>query len=227
MESPDSPKYPDRMNSFMTAEHFTLQAARGITNSEIMSRVSIYFMTLSSVLIATAFLAQAPDMDDLFVLFLAIGFPVVLLLGFFTLARLMILSGMDAAYIRAINRVRHFYVQAAPEARAFLLFPPYDDDQSVQIYGGYDFGFWSGTLSAPNAVGGTNSIATTVLVSALLIDRLQMSVVSFLPFSLAILVGVAIAHTALALRIARSRAHEVYRSVKFAAPDESPPDAGT
>lgn len=227
MEPPVSSDFPDRMNSFMTTEHFTLQAARGIINSEIMSRVSIYFMTLSSVLIATAFLAQAPAMDELFVLFLAIGFPVVLLLGFFTLARLMILSGMDAVYIRAINRVRHFYVQAAPEARAFLLFPPYDDDQSVLKYGGYEFSFWSGMLSAPNAVGVTNSIAATVLVSALLIDRLQMSVASFLPFSLAILVGVAIAHTALALRIARSSVQEEYRSVKFAAPDESRPDAGT
>lgn len=225
MDSPNAHRFPDRMNSFMTTEHFTLQSARGIINGEIMSRVSIYFMTLSSVLIATAFLSQAPEMGELFVLFLAIAFPVVLLLGFFTLARLMMLSGMDAVYIRAINRIRHFYIRAAPEARVFLLFPPYDDDQSVLKYGGYEFSFWGGMLSAPNAVGMTNSIAATVLISALLIDRLEMSVAAFLPYSLAILVGAATAHTALALRISRSGVHKEYGTVKFPASDDSHPEA--
>src|SRR3990172_1028068 len=136
METPQIPAYPERLNAFLTTEHFTLQSARGIINGEIVSRVNIYFTTLSSILIAAAFLAQIPQMSQLFGLFAAIAFPVAVLLGLFTLARLMVLGRVDTIYIRAINRVRQFYVQAAPEAQRYLLFPPYDDDRSVRAYGG-------------------------------------------------------------------------------------------
>ena len=53
-------KLPDRMNTFLTSEHFTLQSARGIVNGENSSRVTICFITLSSVIIASAFVAQIP-----------------------------------------------------------------------------------------------------------------------------------------------------------------------
>lgn len=219
MDSSNTLDLPDRMNAFMTTEHFTLQSARGIINGEIMSRVSIYFMTLSSILIATAFLAQAAEMDELFVLFLSIAFPVVLLLGFFTLARLMILGGVDYVYIRAINRIRHFYAQAAPEAYAFLLFPPYDDDQSIRKYGGYEFTFRSGLLSAANMVGVTNSIIASVLVSVLLIEGLELSVRGFIPFSVVIFLLIYFGQTYLALHFSRSGVHEEYRTVKYPAPE--------
>ena len=71
---PATPNLPDRLNGFMTTEHFTLQAARGIVNGEIVSRINIYFTTLSSVLIATAFLAQRPELSQFFQLKLELAF---------------------------------------------------------------------------------------------------------------------------------------------------------
>ena len=124
MENPLPPiTFPDRLNMYSTTEHFTLQSARGILMSESNNRVGVYFTTLASVLIASGFLAQLPAMAQMLTLLAWTAFPVTVLLGLFTFARLMELGRMDTVYIRAINRLRQFYVQAAPEASQFLLFP--------------------------------------------------------------------------------------------------------
>lgn len=215
MEQDESARFPDSMNAFMTTEHFTLQSARGMINSEIMNRVSLYFTTLSSVLIASAFLAQIPAMADLFGFFLWIAFPVLVLLGFFTLARLMVLSRIDAAYIRAINRVRQFYVQATPQIQAFFLFPPYDDDHSVNVYGGYTRDMRGNLLSAANAVSVTNSILATVLVSGLLSAALKMSAASFLPFGVVIFVGMYVLHGVLGTWLSARGLAKEYGEARF------------
>lgn len=213
--------YPERMNVFLTTEHFTLQSARNIVNGEIMNRVTIYFATLSSVLIASAFLAQVPQMEELFGLFLWIAFPVLILLGLFTLARLIVLANMDSVYIRAINRIRQFYVRAAPEVQSFLLFPPYDDDQSTHIYGGYAANFRGNLLSASHAVIVTNSIVATVLVSALLSVSLGMTTLRFLPYGFGILVLIYILHGLIGYALARMDFRPEFRQVRFPAPPSS------
>ncbi len=40
----------------MTTEHFTLQSARGNINAEFVAQVNLYFLTLSSLVVALAFL---------------------------------------------------------------------------------------------------------------------------------------------------------------------------
>lgn len=112
------------MNTYLTTEHFTLQSARAIINSEIASRVGIYFTTLSAVIIAAAFVAQIPEMNEIFQIFGSLAFPIIIILGFFTMFRLSVLSAMYATYLRAINRIRNFYLQSASEIEPFLLFPP-------------------------------------------------------------------------------------------------------
>jgi hypothetical protein len=217
--------YPERMNVFLTTEHFTLQSARNIINAEIISRVTIYFATLSSVLIASAFFAQIPQLAELFGVFIWIAFPVLIVLGLFTLARLIVLGKMDSVYIRAINRIRQFYVRAAPEVQNFLLFPPYDDDQSIYIYGGYSANFRGNLLSASHAVVVTNSIVATVLVSALISVSLGMTTLSFLPYGIGIFILMLILHSVLAYRLARMDFRPEYRQVRFpAATSDSPRD---
>jgi hypothetical protein len=223
MDTPQTSEYPERMNAFMTTEHFTLQSARGLINGEIMSRVNIYFTTLSSVLIAGAFLAQMPEMDNLFILFTWIAFPVVILLGIFTLARLMVLGRMDFVYIRAINRIRQFYVQATPEVQRYLLFQPYDDDRSTRAYGGYATNFRGNLLSAAHIVTVTNSIIATVLMSALISRSLEMTIPGFLPFGLGILVIVYLLHGLLGFTLARMDLRPEYREVRYPSPQSDPP----
>ncbi|HSJ52327.1 MAG TPA: hypothetical protein VLC52_01155 [Anaerolineae bacterium] len=223
MDTPSAPEYPERMSSFMTTEHFTLQSARGILNGEIMSRVNIYFTTLGSVLIASAFLAQVPEMNDLFELFTWIAFPVAIHLGVFTLARLMVLGRTDFVYIRAINRIRQFYVQAAPEMERFLLFPPHDDDRSAHVYGGYATNFRGNLLSAAHAVSVTNSIVATVVLSAAISSALGMTAARFLPFGLGILVVVYVLHGFIGFALAKKDLEPDHLQARFPAPQPGPP----
>lgn len=219
MESLKAPGFPPEMNAFATTEHFTLQSARGLINAELMNRVTLYFTTLSSLLIATAFLAQSPGLADLFGVFVWVAFPVMLLLGIFTLARLIALGRMDSVYIRAINRIRQFYVDAAPEMQRYILFPPHDDERSTRVFGGYSLGFRGNLLSAASAVSVTNSIIATVGVSAILNAWLGMKGLAFLPFGVVLFVIFYILQGLLGQFLAmRDRVPE-YEEVRFPKPN--------
>jgi hypothetical protein len=218
---PQPAAFPDRLNTYLTTEHFTLQSARSILMSESNNRVSVYFTTLSSVLIASGFLAQIPAMSQMLLLLAWTAFPVTVVLGLFTFARLMELGRMDSVYIRAINRVRQFYVQAAPEAGQFLMFPPYDDQRSTQLYGGYSLGARGNLLSVGHVVVICNSIVITVLLSILISTWLNMTFARFAPFGLGLLALAYMSHTLFAVTVARRFRQPEYEDVRFPAPKPS------
>jgi hypothetical protein len=223
LETQPTPEFPERMNAFMTSEHFTLQSARSIINAEIMSRVNIYYTTLSAILIATAFLAQVPGMAYLFRIFAWIAFPVTVLLGIFTFARVIVLGRLDYTYVRAINRARHFYIQAAPQVERYLLFPPYDDDRSVSTYGGYAYtNRWRGNLlSVGHAIRITNSVLAAVLLSALIASSSGLTTPALVPIGLGTFAVIYYLHAVLGLALASSGMHAEYGEVRFPA---LPPD---
>lgn len=210
-------RFPDRMNSYLTTEHFTLQAARSIVNSEISSRVTIYFTTLSSVIIAAAFVSQFPEISQVFVLFGSLAFPLVILLGFFTAARLGVLAGMDAMYIRAINRIRQFYVQSAGDVEQFLLFPPYDDDQSIGIYGGWSpASMRDNLLSSANAVVTSNCVVITVLVGVVATEATSATFIKFLPAGIGVfLLANALHYLVATLLVSPQFANDIYMETRF------------
>jgi hypothetical protein len=220
-----SPQLPDRMNSFLTTEHFTLQSARGMINSEIANRVLVYFTSLSSTLIAAAFLAQVSGMDQVFQLFTAIAFPLILIFGIFTLARLIMLSTMDMVYVRAINRIRQFYVQAAPETADFLLFPPYDDDVSVRKYAGYSTSVRGNLISTGNIINLTNSTVGTVLVGMYLSRVFDLSALQFLPYGVGILIVFLFLHGALGLFLIKEDFYTEYIQARYPDPSAEKPIA--
>lgn len=219
MDSIKEKRFPDQMDSYMTTEHFTLQSARSIVNGEISSRVTIYFTTLSSVIIAAAFVAQIPNMNQVFILFGSLAFPLVILLGFFTAARLGVLGGMDAMYIRGINRIRHFYIESVSEVDQFLLFPPYDDDHSIGIYGGWSpASMRDNLLSAANAVVMSNSIVITVLIGVLTTGYFTMSFVQYLPIGIIVFLVSYVLHYVVAILLVRPQFQkEVYSESRYPA----------
>src|SRR5919204_2836191 len=72
----------------MTTEHFTLQTARGNTVAETNGRVGVYLRTVSTTLVALAFIGQISHLGPVFSLFGLILFASVFFLGLFTFARL-------------------------------------------------------------------------------------------------------------------------------------------
>jgi hypothetical protein len=115
----------------LTTEHFTLQGARAQTVSESTSRAALYIMAVSSTLIALGFIAQSSEAGDLFNVFSLVVLPTLYLIGLFTFLRMSESAEEDLLYGRAINRIRHHYVDlAGDEARLFMM-SAYDDTPGV------------------------------------------------------------------------------------------------
>jgi hypothetical protein len=100
----------------LTTEHFGLQAAASTTVSEASSRSSLYMFTLSSSLVAMGFSART----DSFVPLLATVLPVVVVLGVFTVVRLVDTGVQNVQVLAGIARIRAHYRTLSPEGAAFF-----------------------------------------------------------------------------------------------------------
>ena len=112
---------------FMTTEHFTLQAARSATIAEANGRCALFIGSLSSAVVALAFIGQASGLSEGFFLFGLVLFPSLLFLGIYTFKRVLQTAVEDIIYARGINRIRHYYVELAPEVRRYFIQSIHDD----------------------------------------------------------------------------------------------------
>ena len=113
---------------FMTTEHFTLQTARAVVNAEISARLQLYMTTLSSAIIALALVAQVSGaLGRAFQAFALVLLPVVYFLGVATLARLLQAAAEWRTYGQGMNRIRHWYLEVAPEMAPYFVLPATDD----------------------------------------------------------------------------------------------------
>jgi hypothetical protein len=117
--------------SSLTTEHFTLQGARSTTVSENTGRSSIYLTAVSSALVALGFIGQVSDIGETFRLFSLAVIPVLFWLGLLTYVRVLEKSVEDLYYARAINRIRHYYLELAGEQRGYFLLGGNDDVAGV------------------------------------------------------------------------------------------------
>jgi len=112
---------------FMTTEHFTLQTARSATIAEANGRCALFMGSVSSAVVAVAFIGQASGLSEGFFLFVLVLFPSLLFLGIFTFKRVLQTAVEDIVYARGINRIRHYYIEVAPEVRRYFIQSTHDD----------------------------------------------------------------------------------------------------
>jgi len=117
--------------TMLTTEHFTLQGARSQTVSESGARSSLYLGSVSSTLIALGFVSQVSRGGDVFQLFALAALPTLFFLGLFTFVRLVESSVEDIGYGRAINRIRHFYLEVAGDDSRYFMMSAHDDPLGV------------------------------------------------------------------------------------------------
>jgi hypothetical protein len=128
---PDGERDPAALLPMLTTEHFTLAGARGNATAESASRSALYLGSLSAVLIGLGFVAQVSEAGDLFRVFALVALPTLYLLGIFTFVRLVESSIEDIFYGRAINRIRHFYIEQAGEDARYFMLSGHDDAPGV------------------------------------------------------------------------------------------------
>jgi hypothetical protein len=142
----------------LTTEHFTLQGARSQTVSESTGRAALYLGSVSSALISLGFVAQASRNGTLFQVFTLVILPTLYALGLFTFVRLVELSVEDILYGRAINRIRHFYLEQAGESARYFLMTGHDDAAGVLRNMGITVTRWQLYFTASSAIAVVNSV---------------------------------------------------------------------
>jgi hypothetical protein len=121
MDEPADPLARQLALTALTTEHFNLQTARMGTIAEANGRSTLYLGTLSSAVIAIAFIGQASQLGDAFYLFALTLLPPVFLLGVFTYLRLVQTSIEDMVYVVGSFRIRQYFLRLDPAAAPFFL----------------------------------------------------------------------------------------------------------
>lgn len=149
---------PQQLLTALTTEHFTLQGARSQTISESSARSSLYLFSVSSTLVALGFIGQVSAVGDAFRVFALTVLPTLYVLGLFTFVRLVQSVAEDFQYSRAINRIRHYYLQlAGDQARLFML-SAHDDAAGVLANMGIRQARWQPYFTAPTMIAVINSV---------------------------------------------------------------------
>lgn len=112
---------------FMTTEHFTLQTAKSATVAEANGRAALFLSSVSSAVVALAFIGQVSGMGRAFFLFGLVLFPSLLFLGFVTFERAIQTAIENMVLSRGINRLRHYYLERAPEVKRYFIQSAHDD----------------------------------------------------------------------------------------------------
>ncbi|MGH8840626.1 MAG: hypothetical protein ACRDVO_15425 [Jiangellaceae bacterium] len=115
----------------LATEHWSLLATRSMTWNEIFSRTGTFLTVLSATVIALSLVAQATGFGTGFRVFALLVLPVVLLVGLGTFIRLVEADVEDAWLVVGMNRLRHAYLELAPDLRPYFVTSQHDDELGV------------------------------------------------------------------------------------------------
>lgn len=124
---PDKPQFSEHAASLLGSEHWSVLATRSMWWNDASDRTSVFLNVLSASVVALALVADATGFDESFNAFALVLFPIVLFLGVTTYVRLVQINSDDARAIAAMNRIRHAYLELAPELERYFTASPHDD----------------------------------------------------------------------------------------------------
>lgn len=184
-ESPTIELPPSVKVQILSTEHWSLLAARTMTWNETFSRASMFFTVLSGAIVALALVAQATSFGKNFTLFALLLLPLVVLTGLMTFIRLHFANNYDMLQVAGMNRIRHAYLELAPELEPYFITGHHDDARGVLVTAGMTrprVGYI--VASTPFLVAVVDAIVTAGLAGficdALGFDRMVSAVVGIL-----------------------------------------------
>ena len=120
-----------RAIQILATEHWSLLASRTLSWNESFSRSSMLLATLSAAVVALALVAQVAAFGEAFTVFALVLLPFVEVLGLGTFARLGEANGEDVRYLQGMNRIRHAYLEIAPQLAPYFVTSAHDDLPAV------------------------------------------------------------------------------------------------
>jgi hypothetical protein len=142
----------------LTTEHFGLAGARSQAAGESASRSALYLGSVSSTLVGLGLTSQVSKGGEVFHVFALVALPTLFLLGVFTFVRLVELGIEDFLLGRAINRIRHYYLERAGESERYFMLSGYDDAVGVMANMGMRPSRWQLYFTAAIAIGVVNAV---------------------------------------------------------------------
>jgi hypothetical protein len=169
--------------------------------NELFSRATMFLTLLSATVVALALVAQATAFGPQFHLFALLVLPVVLLMGVGTFIRLGDANTDNFGLVIGMNRLRHAYLDVAPELEPYFVAGHHDDRAGLmQTYGlGYQLSQHPLLASTPPVVAAINMVVAGVL-GALSAEVLGASDTIRLAAGIVVALVAAVGHGGLAVR---------------------------
>lgn len=120
--------------SIMTTEHYNLQSGRSTTIAEANGRASLFVGAVSSGLVALALVGQLSHLGTAFFVFSLVVLPTLFVMGLVTFERVLQAGKVDLVYARGINRIRHLYLEYAPQMQPYFILSPHDDSEETFLF---------------------------------------------------------------------------------------------
>lgn len=115
----------------LTTEHWSLLSTRALSWNEAFSRATMFLSALTGSVVALALVAGVMGFGGGFVAFALLLLPIVLFIGVATFRRLIEINREDVRWVVGMNRLRHAYLEAAPELRPYFVTGWTDDDAGI------------------------------------------------------------------------------------------------
>lgn len=172
--APTSPPLTDRSGvtdavraQLLATEHWSLLATRSMIWNESFSRASMFITVLSAAVVALALVAQVTSFGPGFRLFALLVLPIVLLVGQTTLIQVVEDDKEDFRLVAGMNRLRHAYLELAPELEPYFVTGHHDDEASIMRSYGPDvrINFTRVLANTPNLVAAINLVVVGVLAA--------------------------------------------------------------
>lgn len=146
----------------LATEHWSLLASRSTTQSEVLTRISIFLTLTSASLLSIALVGQASDFSDSFRVFAVVIVGLLCVIGLLTQLRVINVGHEDLMYVLAMNRLRAAYVAIDPEIAPYFMASSHDDRAgSEQSY------YWLGPTKSFTHVAGSSMIFIGAVCGAL------------------------------------------------------------
>ncbi len=173
MEQQNNEPLPVELSSqlvtIMTTEHYNLQTGRAMTISEANGRSSLFVGAVSSGLIALAFVGQLSHLGTAFYVFSLVILPTLLFMGLITFERVLQSGSTDIIYAHGINRIRHLYLEYAPQMQPYFILSSHDDTSlPMENLGPMHRSRWQVFLSMAGMMAVLNSVLVGSFVGLLL-----------------------------------------------------------
>jgi hypothetical protein len=117
----------------LATEHWSLLATRSLAWNEVWARGGMFLSALAGAIIALALVGQGTGFDSTFAAFGIVILPVVLFLGETTYLRMNASNLVEAMTVVSMNRIRHAYLEMAPDLAPYFVTSAHDDLAGVAV----------------------------------------------------------------------------------------------